>query len=139
MIVTTPARAVPIATDFPDRRSSRCTGRVSHDDVIGHGLDDVVHGAMLPVGDRAAGTIGSDVERGLVLSTRAISTSARPRLGGSVWPPRRAADAAGDLPRTARDRLAHGIVLVLERLASGHPGASPCLPCARIIAARAAR
>ena len=58
MIVTTPERAVPIATDFPSRRSSALHARgVGHDDVVGHGLDDVVQSAMLPMGDGAIGRV----------------------------------------------------------------------------------
>ncbi|MGY3287612.1 hypothetical protein ACVWWP_000679 [Bradyrhizobium sp. LM3.6] len=64
MIVTTPARAVAIATVFPVRRSSACEpGGISHDDVIGHRLDNVVQRLVFPIGDGAALGIGGHAKR----------------------------------------------------------------------------
>ncbi len=63
MMITTPGRNVPIATDLPVRRSMRCiVAVVSHDDVMGHGLDDVVQWLMFPVGDSGAGGVQSHVK-----------------------------------------------------------------------------
>jgi hypothetical protein len=62
MMITTPGRNA-------DRDRSSCPPLhalhhtvVSHDDVMGHGLDDVVQWFMFPVGNRATGIVQSHVD-----------------------------------------------------------------------------
>jgi hypothetical protein len=107
---------------------------VRHDDVVGHGLDDVVQSAVLPMRDAAIGGVRSHLER------RGLQDARHLHIGTPPLDVRRVAVARTGCgqqspQRIVHDWLVHGVSLAFGR----HFGTRGAIAAnARVVANRSA-